>query len=55
MATYKKITTVSEISQLSAGATIFVNDSGTLKQAKVALISGGGNGAAIADTDTQYT
>ena len=38
---YKKITTVNEITQLSAGATVFVNDSGALKQAKLALITGG--------------
>lgn len=42
--TYKKITTVGEISQLSAGATVFVNDSGALKQAKVALFANGAGG-----------
>jgi hypothetical protein len=42
--TYKKITTVGEITQLSAGATIFVNDSGALKQAKVALFANGAGG-----------
>ena len=42
--TYKKTTTVGEITQLSAGATIFVNDSGALKQAKVALFANGAGG-----------
>ena len=43
--TYKKITTVGEISQLPAEATVFVNDSGALKQAKIALLSNGAGGA----------
>ena len=47
MATYKKITTVSEISQLSSGATVFVNDAGALRQAKLALIVGGATGATL--------
>lgn len=46
---YKKITTVSEAAQLSQGATVFVNDSGALKQAKLALITGGTSGG----TDSQ--
>lgn len=40
---YKKITTVSEASQLSTDATVFVNVSGSLRQAKLALITGSGS------------
>lgn len=43
--TYKKITTVDEIAQLSDGATIFVNDNGVLRQAKIALFVSGTGGS----------
>lgn len=39
---YRKITTVTEAAQLHAGTTVFINDAGTLKQAKLALLSTGG-------------
>lgn len=42
---YKMITTVGEVTQLSPDATIFVNDAGELKQAKVALFPGGSGSA----------
>ena len=44
---YKRITTVDEISQLSAGATVFVNDVGKLRQAKLALLTGAAGGPGL--------